>query len=381
MDEQVEKLLAGVSNDTLEAVTREVLDDPSAKLIGTPDWQPVGGLHNDLRTVAVLKCSGRAISGGCEKAWSTVFKHIDLTMEMGRAAHMMDPLNEISFYRDGTFVDSNVPFRSARCYRVDELDPKRFSVWMEDLSTSIGPPWSAEQYERASGYLGQFQGEIVREQTRLPYAADRDIFKNRWTGFDLGGALKVLQEERSHPEIRKAFTGDRLDLVIELIQMFPVLLERVGQVQRVLSHGDCHARNLFLTDEELVAIDWSGLSYEPLGSDFGQMVGGGLIWGFDEQITVVEAVPKFFDAYVQGLSASGWDGDERTLRLGMSGQFMGYVIVVSILPALVMADPSFTARVTARLGLPADEISSATARFLEFAEPFMRDAIEMAKGE
>ena len=364
MDEQVEKLLAGVSTETLEAVAREVLDDPSAKLVDTPEWQPVGGIHNDRRTIAVLKCSGRVISGGIEKTWSTVFKHIDLTAEMGIAAHMMDPLNEISFYRDGTFVDTNVPFRSARCYRVDELDPKRFSVWMEDLSTAIGPPWSAEQYERASGYLGRFQGEIVRKQLRLPYAADSDIFKNRWNGFDLSGALKILQEERTHPEIKKAFAGDRLDLAIELIQKFPVLLERVGQVQRVLSHGDCHARNLFLTDEELVAIDWSGLSYEPLGSDFGQMIGGGLSWGFEEQIAVVEAAPKFFEAYVEGLSASGWDGDERTLRLGMSGQFIGYVIVISTLPALVIADSPFTARVTARLGLQEDEISSATARFL-----------------
>ena len=380
MNEQIENLLADVSDDTFEEVARGVLDDPSAKLVGEPEWRQIGGRHSDWQTVAVMKCSGRAISNGTEQSWSVVFKHIDLSVEPNPRSNTMDPLNEILIYRDAQFVDSGVPFRAAMCYLIDELDSKRFSIWMEDLSPAVQPPWSAEQYERASGYLGQFQGKQLSEQSRLPYVGQSDTFTRRWESFRFDKTLKVLQEQRDHPEIKAAFSGNRLDLTIELIQSFPALLERVGHVEKVLSHGDCHARNLFLTDEELVAVDWSGISYEPLGSDFGQMIGAGLSWGFEETMGVAEAAPKLIDAYIQGLSAVGWDGDERTIRLGMAGQFVGYVIIGASNPAGVIADPAFAAGVTARSGITKDEISSTTAKFLEFVEPFMREAIEMANG-
>ena len=380
MNDQVQKLLAGVSSDTFTSVARGVLGDTSAELTGKPEWQPVGGRHGDLQTVAVMKCSGRAYSGGIEKPWSAVFKHIDLSVETNFHSGWTDPLNEIALYRDGEFVSSEVPFRAAKCYLIDEHDPQRFSVWLEDLSTAVGPPWSADQYEQASGYLGQLQGQLLAERTRLPYVDESNRFENRWEGWNFDHTRNVLQEHRSHPDIERAFSGNRLDLMIELIQSFPMLLKKVGQVERVLSHGDCHARNLFLTDEALVAIDWSGISYEPLGSDFGQLVGAGLSWGFEEMIVVAEAAPRLFDAYVQGLSAMGWDGDESTLRLGMAGQFIGYVIVCSSYPARVIDDPSFAAGIEGRSGIPRDEISAATARFLDFAEPFIHEAIELSDG-
>jgi hypothetical protein len=185
-----------------------------------------------------MKCSGRATSRGTERSWSAVFKHIDLTVENNPRSNTMDPLNEILIYRDAKFVDSGVPFRAAKCYLIDELDSKRFSRWLEDLSTAVQPPWSADQYERASEYLGQFQGKHLLEQTRLPYVGQSDTLTRRWQGFNFDRTLKVLQGQQDHPDLKVAFSGNRLDLTIELIQSFPALLERVGQVEKVMSHGD-----------------------------------------------------------------------------------------------------------------------------------------------
>ena len=381
MNRQIEKLIADVSRETYETVARGVLDDPLATLVGTPKWEPVGGRHADLQTVAVLKCTGKAISAGSEKSWSAVTKHIDLTVEKNPGSMWVDPMNEIALFRDGTFANSEVPFRVARCYGIDEPNPGRFSVWLEDLSNATLPPWSADEYERASSYLGQFQGKILAEKTHLPYVERKDIFKNRWVGWHFPRVMKVLLEQRDHPEIKSAFSGGLLDLTVELIQSFPALTEKVGNVETVLSHGDCHARNLFLTDEDLVAVDWSGISYEPLGSDFGQMVGAGLSWAIDERIEVAEAAPRLFDAYIEGLSASGWDGDERTIRLGMAAQFSAHLIIGASMPARVIDDPNMAARIEGRAKIPREEISSATVTFLEFAEPFMREAIEMANGK
>ena len=135
-----------------------------------------------------------------------------------------------------------------------------------------------------------------------------------------------------------------------------------------------------MTDDEVVAVDWSGLSYEPFGSDFGQLIGAGLTWNFEETMVVAEAAPNLFDAYVEGLSKTGWDGDERTLRLGMAGQLIGYILVNCSYPARVVYDPGFAEGIEWRTGVPKDEISSATANFLDVVEPLMREAIEMANG-
>jgi hypothetical protein len=385
MSEQIEKLLAEVSRDTFEKVARGVLDDPSAKLVGTPEWQPIGGVHNDWQTVAVLMCVGRADSGGSEKPWSAVFKYIDLSVAVNPHALGMDPRNEIALYRDGLLADSTMPFRAAKCFLIDQHDSDHFSLWLEDLSTAVQPPWSVEQYKMASGCIGQFQGKHISEGTQLPYVADNDVFKSRWAGWAFDQALKVYREQRNHPDFKRAFSGKRLDLVIELIQSFPVLLERVGQVERVLSHGDCHARNLFLTDDALVGIDWAGISYEPLGSDFGQMAGAGFSWLDDERIAVAEAFPDLFNAYVQGMSKSGWDGDESTLRLGMAGQFTGYLVIASSLPALTIADVdvdgNMAMNIEKRMGIPIDEIPANTSSFLDITEPFIHEAIELANGK
>jgi len=76
----------------------------------------------------------------------------------------------------------------------------------------------------------------------------------------------------------------------------------------------------------------------------------------------------------------GWDGDERTLRLGMAGQFTGYLIVVCSAPAQVIVYPSFADGYEGRMGVPKDELSSATSRFLDVAEPFIYEAIELSGG-
>lgn len=380
MIDQVEIILARVSTDTFETVARGVLDDPNATLVGAPKWQPVGGRHFDLQTVAVMKCSGRAISGGVEKSWSAVLKHIDLSVETSFHSGWTDPLKEVALYRVDDFFSSEVPFRAADCFLINEHDPQRFTLWLEDLSSANGPPWSAEQYRQASEYLGRFQGKLLTESTRLPFVEESNRYESRWDGWNFERTRNVLEEQRSHPGIQSAYSGAHLDLVIELIRTFPALLREIGQIERVLSHGDCHARNLFLTDDALIAIDWSGISYEPLGSDFGQMVGAGLSWSFTEMITVAEAMPTLFESYVGGLSAMGWDGDLLTLRLGMAGQFTGYLIAVCSIPTQVIADPSFAEGAAGRMGVPKDEISSATSKFLDVAEPFIREAIQLSGG-
>ena len=79
MNEQVEKLLAGVSDDTFTTIARGVVGDDSATLVGTPIFDEITTSHNDQRTIGIVKVSGTAVSvrHGSHHNWSSVVKIID----------------------------------------------------------------------------------------------------------------------------------------------------------------------------------------------------------------------------------------------------------------------------------------------------------------
>jgi len=77
MNERVEQLLIGISNETLSIVARAVLDNPSAIVDETPAFEEITTSHYDLRTIGIVKVSGIASIRGEQYEWSSVVKFID----------------------------------------------------------------------------------------------------------------------------------------------------------------------------------------------------------------------------------------------------------------------------------------------------------------
>jgi hypothetical protein len=70
MNERVEQLLIGISNETLSIVARAVLDNPSAIVDETPAFEEITTSHYDLRTIGIVKVSGIASIRGEQYEWS-----------------------------------------------------------------------------------------------------------------------------------------------------------------------------------------------------------------------------------------------------------------------------------------------------------------------
>ncbi len=383
MIDQVEKILAGVTTDTLTVIARGVLDDQTAKLVGTPEWQSVGGLHGDRRTIGLRRLVGKASSGGTKREWSVVLKIIDMSVRTPKRSETVDPEAEINLYENGMFSGADVQFRSARCYKIDHLDEHRTLLWLEDLSGARQPPWSVRHYEETSFNLGTFHGKNLRENIDLPFPPGDSNFRSKWVSWKFPMAEKIMAENPDAPEFTQAFSGNRFELVQHYFHCLEPLWNRVETCPIVLSHGDCHARNMFPLNGSTVVIDWSGIGYRPIGSDLGMLIGSGLTWTHDERMRVGGAVSQFFDAYVEGLSAEGWVGDRDTVRLGMFSQLAGYVGVQCWYPANMVEDIGTVTRAgaEARMSLAWDAIPEATGQFLDLAEHLLHEVIELANGK
>ena len=149
MNEQVEKMISEVSNDTLTLVAREVIDDDSVTLTGDPVFAEITSSHNDQRTIGIVKVSGAAVSvrHGSQHNWSSVVKFIDPNVDQPGYG-ILDIERKI--YEQGLFSDPNIPFRAARFYKSNEDENGILSLWLEDLTSAPQPPWDLDQFSKSS---------------------------------------------------------------------------------------------------------------------------------------------------------------------------------------------------------------------------------------
>ena len=105
-------------------------------------------------------------------------------------------------------------------------------------------------------------------------------------------------------------------------EWFFTLMERLP---RTLCHLDVWPKNLFAgIDETFTLVDWSFVGEGALGEDIGNLVPDSV---FDPSVparTLASLDREVFGGYISGLREAGWDGDERTVRLGICASAVKY---------------------------------------------------------
>ncbi len=103
------------------------------------------------------------------------------------------------------------------------------------------------------------------------------------------------------------------------------LLRLSEALPRTLCHLDVWPHNLIRRpDGEVVFIDWAFAGDGALGEDVGNLVPDAV---FDELLPherIDELDERLTSAYLRGLHASGWAGDERVVRLGICAAAVKY---------------------------------------------------------
>ena len=325
------EILASVEPTSIIEVARSVVGDPSIVDAGLIKAEPVGAVHNDQRTLAILRVTGNASTptSPALAPWSAILKVMDPTIPTNDAAIWVSPELEEMVYRRGLFRNPNIPFRAARCYLSRQTPTGQFQIWLEDLTDATQPPWSADLYASTVYNLGRFNGHYAGVG-ELPAGLNinRNNFANRWKSLELVGSLNELAGYASSEIVRKVFAPGQIAAVVDTANYVDRFIARASSLQTALAHGDSHARNLFPMNDHVVAVDWSGISEEPLGADAGVLIGSGLTWGINEAEMVLDNIENY-SRYLDGLHDAGWAGDILALRVGFFAQFGIYLTLIS----------------------------------------------------
>jgi hypothetical protein len=204
------------------------------------------------------------------------------------------------------------------------------SLWLEDAQSEDGSVpgtrWRMEDYRRFAYGLGLAQGSVAITGSALDHPwLTRRFLRDYVLSKLVERSILYSDEAWRRPLVRDNFpSGLRRELVRlhEERERFFSLMERLP---RTLCHLDVWPNNLFARkDGTFTLVDWSFVGEGALGEDIGNLVPDSVFDLFVPARKLAMLEREVFGGYLSGLRQAGWDGDERTVRLGMCASAVKY---------------------------------------------------------
>lgn len=222
-----------------------------------------------------------------------------------------------------------------------ERPDRAVALWLEEAAGRSGADLSIADLASFARRLGVAQGRIAAEgggtasvatNAGVPatapawasraflrdYAADRPI--------EPGSSWRLEPDDPRWDRPSMAVIDRPLrDALIRLQRERETFIGWVEAGPRTLAHLDVWPTNVFVdTDGSVTLIDWAFAGDGALGEDIGNLVPDA-VFDLLHPPTLLGALDEAtFAAYVDGLRAAGWTGDEREVRLAMCASAVKY---------------------------------------------------------
>ena len=314
---------------TLTPLVQTLLADDKAEL---RDWSckrlPCFGVNPV--TAGIYRFSGKAQSGRGLKSWSFILKIIHWFDLGGSGNGYLDSPQDWNYWkregeahRCGILANWRGGLVPIRCLAVAEPGSSAVWMWLEDLGEQDHDVWPIERHILSAHHFGEFNGAHVG----LTVSAETSAwlchhYLRKWIAtLQTWGLNQTLADPNfwatRHARLALAPGTDvRIRRLMENANALCNLLERQPQT---LSHQDGQRANLFATGSPLTsltttAIDWSFLGFAAVGEDLGTQIGGNLFKLFVEPADVKHYLHSATEAYIAGLTQSGWRGNPDSVR-------------------------------------------------------------------
>ncbi|MDT0392884.1 aminoglycoside phosphotransferase/kinase family protein [Streptomyces dubilierae] len=317
-----------------DAEVREVLGVPPDRA----EFEPLPHNPSNGVTAGVWR-----VGGGGRTA---VLKVLTRTKETGVAwAASNDPRHwnfwrrEAYVYRSGLArVWEAHGIRAPRLLECADRPDGDVALWLEDVPGTPATVWSPARHVEHVHRLGRAQGAVGAGEDHpwLSRGFLRDHTTDRTTGAEL------LDDDAAwrHPRIRRHFPpGLRADMV-RLHHDRAWFLTVMESLPRALSHLDQWPANVLSGGPGTsVLLDWAFTGDGALGEDLGTYLLDSVLDHFLPADELPGLAKAAYDAYLHGLRASGWRGDEHLVRLGVCASVVKYDRLTALMPARADDEP------------------------------------------
>lgn len=322
-------LLQIIDKNSLTPLVRRVQDNPRLEIL---EWQftKLGGGSTEAE---VYRVSGTARNEDEPVAWSLVLKLLPppSSNKTGTLAPAEDPTSSNYWKREFLVYSSHLldslpnGLSAPRCFLAEERYDYCW-LWLEDVDAVSGVEWSIGDFGTAARHLGQFNGVWLVEQ-ELPsfdwlnnkFVHER-AFAMDTNEHNLAAAVETLCQHNSM--LREVWTDETVLKTQQLLTEREMFLSRLDQLPQTFSHQDTGRKNLSIRSGvgghvSTVVIDWGFAGLGVAGIDLGPLIVSSARWfGGIAPSQLMEVESLVFEAYLQGLSEAGWNGEVRVVRLG-----------------------------------------------------------------
>ena len=312
MEEHISDVPEGLDAATLTPIVERVLDTQELRITAWRCTRLHGG-----NAGSVFRLGGDAETQSRSTPWSVVLKI------PSREASPADPsggTHEPVIYRSMFLRELPACLAAPRCFGVVEQPSGQHWLWLEDVPHA-SVAWGWDCYADVARRLGQFNGTFLvgRPLPAWPWLGTtsqiHDYVARLWPSAD------QLRDTIAVWDRRSELPRDTADQLLRLHAERAVFLEQLDRLPVTLCHGDAFQRNLLVDNPtgvptRVVAVDWACAGMGVLGEDLHRLVNHSALFAYlaPAQLPALDRV--VFPAYIQGLRAAGWRGNEQQVRFG-----------------------------------------------------------------
>lgn len=321
-----------ISEDRLRTLVRQVIGSEKAEI---DTWELLS-LQYDVSSptsLGLYRLLGTANDDSKEYPWSVILKAIRSPGGVEVAPGVVLPMwadqlppTEFGFWQRELFIyRSNMlnvlpgSIAAPRCHGVDEIAPKVFWIWLEDIRDVDGGTWTLSRCAETARHLGQFNGAYLAG-LHLPSDPwlQRGWLRSWLEPGRPGAAWQGLPSDAwEHPRIAAAFPPAVRDRLGYLWNDRERLLSALDRLPECFCHRDAWSPNLFTHSghagvRETLAVDWAFAGIGPVGEEIAPLI----VWSDLPDCSVGDIEDTVLANYVCGLRDAGWDGDSDLVRCG-----------------------------------------------------------------
>ena len=204
-------------------------------------------------------------------------------------------------------------------------------LWLDDERGAPASAWDVSTFASFARALGRAQGAMAASDAWHRSWLSHRFLRTYTSSKPVDEATLDDPERWARPRVRRHMGGLQVPLT-RLHRERHDFYDLAEACPRTLCHLDVWPANLIQRDDgTFVLFDWSFCGDGALGEDVANLIPDAVFDLLVPASMLDDLAPAVEEAYLAGVGESGWDGDERWIRLGLRAAAVKYHWLVGAL--------------------------------------------------